>query len=115
MIKKSTDIEAVVKSAMLGGNGDVMFHHLASKEELLDHARLFSILTLEKGCGIGYHVHEGETEMFYFAAGAGRVCDDGEWYDIAAGDSMTTPGGHGHAVENTGDTDLVLVAVIVLD
>ena len=54
MIKRANEIEAVVKAEMLGGSGSVMFHHLADKEQLLDHARLFSILTLEKGCGIGY-------------------------------------------------------------
>ena len=115
MITRKNDMPVDVKVAMRGGNGTVELTSFATPEELNNKGRLFANITLKPGCGIGYHVHENETEMFYFAAGAGKVCDDGEWYDIAAGDSMTTPGGHGHAVENTGDTDLVLVAVIVLD
>ena len=64
---------------------------------------------------VGYHVHEGETELFCFVSGKGRVKDDENWVEVAAGDSMATFSGHGHAVENTGDEDLVLVAAIVKD
>ena len=113
MITRKNEMPVDVKVAMRGGPGEAVLTALTPA--LPAHTRLFSTITLKPGCGIGYHVHENETEMFYFASGAGRVCDDGEWYDVAAGDSMTTAGGHGHAVENTGDTDLVLVAVIVLD
>ena len=35
--------------------------------------------------------------------------------DVQAGDSMVTFPGHGHAVENTGGENLVLIAVIVLE
>ena len=70
---------------------------------------------LEPGCSIGYHVHEGEAELFYFVEGTGRVQDDDKIIDVKAGDSMATFSGHGHSVENTGDVDLVLVAAIVLD
>lgn len=113
MITRKNDMPVDVKVNMRGGAGEAVLTALSPA--LPPKTRLFSTITLKPGCGIGYHVHEGETEMFYFASGSGRVCDDGEWYDIAAGDSMTTPGGHGHAVENTGDADLILVAVIVLD
>ena len=115
MIRKAADCKTAYNEKMRGGNGIVEITNFATPEELNQKGRLFGKITLKPGCGIGYHVHEGETEMFYFASGSGRVCDDGEWYDVAAGDSMTTPGGHGHAVENNGETDLVLVAAIILD
>ena len=35
--------------------------------------------------------------------------------NIGAGDSMATFSGHGHSVENTGDTDLLILAAIVKD
>ena len=54
-------------------------------------------------------------ELFYFIDGCGRVQDDDQFYDVNAGDSMATFSGHGHAVENTGDHDLVILAVIVSD
>ena len=117
MIRKLDAQRVVANENMRGGKGCVHITHLYEKDndEFYGKGRLFAKITLQPGESIGYHVHEGETEMFYFASGSGRVCDDGEWYDVTAGDSMTTPGGHGHAVENTGAEDLVLVAVIILD
>ena len=41
--------------------------------------------------------------------------DDDKFYDVTAGDSMATMSGHGHSVENTGDHDLVILAVIIKD
>ena len=84
-------------------------------KELPENARLFSTLRLIPGASIGYHVHENETELFYFVEGYGRVQDDDQFYDVRAGDSMATFSGHGHSVENTGSSDLVLVAVIIKD
>ena len=102
-----------VREFMRGGRKHVELTKLSA--QLPENMRMFNVLTLIPGASIGYHVHEGEGELFYFAAGSGKVCDDGEWYDVTAGDSMTTLSGHGHAVENTGDTDLILVAAIVLN
>ena len=51
--------------------------------------------------------------MFYFVSGEGTVTDDGKRVAVRAGDSMTTPSGHSHSVENTGSEDLLLVAAIV--
>ena len=98
---------------MRGGSGTVKMVKLV--KDLPKNTRLFNRIVLEKGVSIGEHTHEGETEMFYFISGHGRVLDDGVWRDVEPGDSMTTPSGHSHGVENTGDEPLVLAAVIVLD
>ena len=52
-------------------------------------------------------------EMFLFLEGEGRVMDDDVEVCVHPGDSMATFPGHGHSVENIGDTDLLLVAVII--
>lgn len=114
MIKKANEIEAVVKAEMLGGKGEVMFHHLADKEQLLDHARLFSILTLEKGCGIGYHIHTNEREFFYVLQGTPTVNDNGTEYVLAPGDSAMTELGGGHSIENRADETAKVLALIML-
>ena len=114
MIKKAADIEAVVKSAMLGGPGEVTFHHLASKEEMLDHARLFSVLTLEKGCGIGYHTHTNEREFFYVLKGTPTVNDNGQEHVLHPGDYAMTEIGGGHSIENRADEPAQVLALIVL-
>lgn len=113
MVNFHSNMPVETREAMRGGPGAAILTALCP--ELPAKMRLFSTITLKKGCGIGYHVHENETELFYFVSGKGKVRDDDNWVEVQAGDSMATPGGHGHAVENTGDEDLVLVAAIVKD
>ena len=113
MITHPSEQELSKRPNMRGGNGTVELKAL--QQALPANVRLFSRIELAPGCSIGYHVHENETELFYFASGHGRACDDGVWVEVAPGDSMSTGNGHGHAVENTGDEPLVLIACIVKD
>lgn len=113
MITRASEQSKSVREYMRGGKEYVQFTHLSG--QLPEKARIFDILTLIPGASIGYHVHENETELFYFAEGCARVQDDDQFFDVTAGDSMCTTNGHGHSVENTGDTDLVIVAVIIKD
>ena len=113
MVTFKKDMTVSVREQMRGGPGEAVLTALSP--ELPAHMRLFSTITLKPGCGIGYHVHEKETELFCFVSGKGRVQDDDKVIDVAAGDSMSTPSGHGHSVTNTGDEDLVFVAAIVKD
>lgn len=99
--------------AMRGGNGEVILEHI-SKELLPSNVRLMAKITLNKGCSIGYHVHENETEIFHFISGCGKVNDNGCEKIIKSGDTLTTPSGYGHSVQNDNDEPLIIFAVIVL-
>ncbi len=111
MITRKSEQKTELREHMRGGEGVVRLDALASS--LPPHMRLFSKITLAPGASIGYHVHERETELFYFLSGAGRVQDDDAFCDVSAGDVLSTGSGHGHAVINTGDEDLVMLAAIV--
>lgn len=113
MITRKADHAIDVREKMRGGNGSARLEKLMP--QLPEKTRLFSTITLAPGSSIGEHTHEGETELFYFVSGTGRVLDDGVSIDVCAGDAMSTGSGHSHGVENTGAEPLVLVAVIVLD
>ncbi|MBR1560939.1 MAG: cupin domain-containing protein [Clostridia bacterium] len=113
MITRKAQQAHSIRENMRGGEKYVQFTDLSA--QVPDNVRVYSILTLIPGASIGYHVHENETELFYFLQGSGVVRDDDQEFDIAAGDSMATFSGHGHGVRNTGDTDLVLLACIVKD
>ncbi|MDI9506599.1 MAG: cupin domain-containing protein [Candidatus Excrementavichristensenella sp.] len=113
MITRMHEQVLTTKEKMRGGDLTVQLRALAGK--LPANARLFSLLTLIPGASIGYHVHERETELFYFVSGSGLVDDNGETLRVEAGDSMTTFGGQGHSVKNDGTEDLVILACIVLD
>lgn len=113
MITRKQDQSVTNREHMRGGSGSVKLESLVS--ELPTAARLFSKITLVPGSSIGYHVHENETELFYFAEGSGLANDDGVITKVEAGDAMSTSNGHGHGVENNADVDLVILAAIVKD
>ena len=113
MVTFGKDMTSETRENMRGGAGSARLTALS--QALPKNMRLFTQITLAPGSGVGYHVHEGETELFYFIKGAGRVKDDDVYVDVLAGDCMATASGHGHAVENTGTEDLVFVAAIALD
>ena len=113
MITRKQERQTQRREAMRGGNGAALL--TPASKELPANARLFSEIRLAPGASIGYHVHENETELFLFLEGEGRVMDDETEVLVHPGDSMAPFSGHGHSVESVGDTDLVLVAVIVKD
>lgn len=113
MITRKEEQSHSIREFMRGGKKHVEHTELSAR--LPERVRLFNVLTLIPGASIGYHVHENETELFYFIEGNGRVQDDDSFFDVSAGDSMATFNGHGHSVENTGDNNLVILAAIVKD
>ncbi len=100
---------------MRGGEGHAIIKHILEEEQLNDKCRLYGEITLEPGCSIGYHEHSGESETFYVIRGTGEFDDNGSVRTVAPGDMTYTPDGCGHAIKNTGDTDLVFMALILLD
>jgi mannose-6-phosphate isomerase-like protein (cupin superfamily) len=98
---------------MRGGAGAAELTALCG--QLPGNMRLFSLIRLEPGASIGYHIHEKETELFYFLSGSGMADDNLERVPVCAGDTMSTPDGFGHSIENTGTEDLVFLAAILRD
>ena len=113
MIKKAADCKKEYRENMRGGNGTVELTSFATPEELNNKGRLFANITLKPGCGIGYHVHETDSELFYVMKGEALYNDNGTESIVSAGDVMLCPAGTGHAVSNNGTEDVELCAVIV--
>ena len=87
--------------------------HLLKPEEMFGKGRLFAELTIPPGASIGLHRHDGNVEAYYFLEGKGRYVDNGDIYEVAAGD-LTLVDDHGsHGVENTGDVPLKLIGLIL--
>lgn len=113
MIYRKDEHTDELKPQMRGGEGTVKLTALA--DELPNHVRLFSLITVPVAGSIGYHKHENETELFYFIQGTALVSDDGQATQVGAGDVMKTPSGSSHSVENIGDEDVLMLACIVTD
>lgn len=115
MIIKGADMNSEIRENMRGGSGQVDIMHIVDAENLPAKSRLFSLVTLEKGCGIGAHPHTGETEVYYVLEGEGIIDDNGEKKPFAKGDCNVCGGGATHAVTNEKDEPLKFIAVIITD
>jgi quercetin dioxygenase-like cupin family protein len=113
MIRKAADCKKMYNEKMRGGNGTVEITSFATPEELNNKGRLFANITLKPGCGIGFHMHEKESELFYVVKGEVLYNDNGTECVCSAGDVMLCPAGTGHAVSNNGEETAELCAVIV--
>lgn len=113
MIKKSNECKTEIRENMRGGDGSVEICHLVSEDDLYGKGRLFATLTLKKGCGIGKHTHEGDSEIFHILKGKAEYDDNGTVKTVSAGDVLICKKGESHSIKNIGDTDVVFTALIV--
>ncbi len=105
-----------VKEHARGGNGSVFFYHVLKKEDLYGHGRLYAKIVLPPGSSIGVHEHIHETEPYYILSGNGIFIDEnGERVPVSEGDCCTILPGQSHGIENAGDTDLVMMALVYND
>lgn len=103
------------ETCIQNGKGLTKMKDLATKEQMYNHARLFSHIVLEPGCSIGYHTHTHETEFYYILKGEAVFSDNGKEAVLHAGDVAATGYGEGHSLENRSQETVELIALIVLE
>ncbi len=113
LFRHSTEMATQQNQNMRGGKGTVTVKHVLNPDELFGNGRLFAQLTVPPGASVGLHKHEGEAETYLILQGQGRYHNNDESYDIAAGDMARVDDGDSHGIENTGDTPLVLIGLIL--
>ncbi|MPM14033.1 Oxalate-binding protein [bioreactor metagenome] len=114
MIRRSNERIVETHEHKFGGDGSITVRSLLNNpEELNGKGRVFAHTTLNAECGIGYHVHKGESETYYILSGEGEFNDNGTLRKISAGDVTHTPSGEGHGIRNTGREPLEFVALIL--
>ncbi len=111
MIHRQNDYRTDLRSSMRGGDGEIKIEHLWEKE-LNSPIRMFSRITVEPGCSIGFHNHDNEEEVFYIISGQAEADDNGNTVILNPGDTILTGNGDGHSIKNAGNTTLVMMAVI---
>ena len=99
---------------MRGGAGNVTVRQFFKPDEFGAKVRLCANLTLPPGASIGLHKHEGEDEVYIITRGSGVLDDTLERTRVNAGDVVLTGKGESHAISNDGNTDLEVIAVIML-
>ncbi len=114
MIRRKNQYKVDIREEMRGGDGKVKIEHLWDEEnELKSKTRLMAKITLEPGCGIGFHSHDGEEEIFYIIKGTVQADDNGETVILNAGDTILTGNGAGHSIKCICDKAVEMTAVIV--
>lgn len=114
MVRKSEDKIVEVVERKFGADGFITVRNLTNGDaELNNKGRVFGHTTLLPGCGIGFHVHNNESELYYIYSGSGEFDDNGTIVKVSAGDVTITPSGTGHALKNTGDEPLEIIALIL--
>ena len=114
MIRKKEECKVEYREHMRDGDGTVQItNFIAGAEELNHKGRMFSRITLQPGCGIGFHMHEKESELFFIEEGTAQYSDNGEIVTVSAGDVTICGPGTGHSIANKSDSVVNLIAVIV--
>ncbi len=114
MIRTPEDMTIEIRQRLMDGNGSVEVQHLFTKDELKGKCRMFAKITLAPGSSVGKHRHEGEEEVYYLLEGQATVTDNGQSRLVGPGDAILTGDGGEHSIENTGESPLVFMAVILL-
>jgi len=86
---------------------------LESIDEMSGKGRLFNHCFLEPGCEIGWHVHNGDGEVYYILSGTGTYSDNGTLIPVSGGDVTMVYSGEGHSLLNSGSETLEFIALIL--
>lgn len=114
MIRREKECQIEYREHMRDGDGTVQItNFITGPEELYNKGRLYSKITLNPGCSIGEHVHEGDSELFYILKGTAVYNDNGTFVEVSAGDVTICPEGTKHGIANKTDEVVELIAVIV--
>ncbi len=114
MIIKAKNVQRRIMPEEQQGTGHVIGDFLVEAEDCPRHCRMFSIITLEKGCSIGKHFHVAETELYYCLSGEGIICDHGDTQPFVPGDVDCCGSGSYHTIKNEKEEPLVFLVSILL-
>lgn len=113
MIRRKEDVNVRKVTNAQNGNGDVFFHDWLLAGEAANHGRVFSKLVVPSGSSIGYHQHIKEFEAIYVLEGVATVNENGKEELLYPGDMSLCRDGESHSLTNNGESDLVVIALIM--
>ena len=107
-------MKSVDQKEFLGGQGTVHFDHILEADEMHGMNRVYAKVTLQKGCSVGYHVHQGDGEDYYVLKGIATIDDNHErTLTLKPGEHYFTQSGKGHSLTNLEEEELQVMALII--
>lgn len=113
MVRRLEERITETKKLFNGEGQAIMTKILNGAEEMYGKGRVFNICTLKPGCEIGWHIHHGDGETYCILSGTGEYSDNGMPVLVGPGDVTFVDDGEGHSLKNTGEEDLVAIALIL--
>ncbi|MFE2377237.1 cupin domain-containing protein [Streptomyces sp. NPDC059398] len=95
-----------VTHRQVGGEGVCRWKMLMNGMHLEGEWNCVEYVVIEPGASVGEHVHLRTEEIYYIVSGRAVLTMNGEEFEVAAGDLVTTPIGAAHAIANHGDSDM---------
>ena len=113
-IRKIAD-EPIKTEHMRGGAGYVLAKRILNDpDEMYKKGRLFNHMTLDPGCEVGLHMHDGDGETYYILKGRGKYYDGKDkTVEVGPGDIMFCGDGEYHGMINDGDEPIEFIALIL--
>jgi mannose-6-phosphate isomerase-like protein (cupin superfamily) len=97
-----------------GGAGTLDWKCILGRDETAGRMlRFIHDNVLAPGVTIGDHGHDVGEEYYYILSGRGVMVLDGERFDVQAGDMAAVYAGGTHALENTGEQPMRMIALYV--
>lgn len=116
MIRQAAEMRVENISEMRGGKGEVTVIHMMERPEFHNKGRLFAHNILKPGTSIGMHPHIGDFEAYYVIKGEGVFYEEGGVKTpIKQGDLGLIEVGKSHGIENTGATNLEIIALVLFE
>ena len=112
MILKSSNIPSFAEENPMGGKGHLDLVKMSEAGCFSDGIITFAKASLAPGAEVGYHIHTGDDEAYYFLSGVGEYNDNGKVVTVGAGDFTYTNNGEGHGIKNVGEESLEFIALI---
>ncbi len=114
MVRKSDRKTVERFERKFGAEGSITVRSITENDaELNNKGRVFAHTTVAPHSGIGFHIHNGDTEIYYVLSGKAEYNDNGTITTIEAGDVTFTPSGEGHGITNNSDEPLDIIALII--
>ena len=95
------------------GKGKIFITHLLTPAEMVGKCAMFASVKIPVGAAIGVHKHTDTNETYHILRGTATYIDNGKVYSVKAGDTTYCADGDTHGIENTGDEDLIFIALII--
>lgn len=112
MIVSAESRDVVYVEHAQGGEGRLGRDVLLTDDQLGGVCSYVAQISLEPGCSLGVHKHEGDSELYFITEGTGLYSDNGVETQVGPGDVTFCPDGGEHGMMNNGTETLKFVAVI---